>query len=79
MKNKRTTKFMQKQQGFTLMEILIVVVIISILAITVVPQFMDAPDTARISATKADIKNIETSLSMYKLDNFNYPSKRRRW
>jgi general secretion pathway protein G len=74
MKNKRTTKFMQKQQGFTLMEILIVVVIISILAITVVPQFMDTPDTARISATKADIKNIETSLSMYKLDNFNYPS-----
>lgn len=63
-----------KVSGFTLMEILIVVVIISILAITVVPQFMDAPDTARISATKADIKNIETALSMYKLDNFNYPS-----
>lgn len=63
-----------KQTGFTLMEVLIVVVIISILAITIVPQFMDQPDKARVSATKADIKNIETALSMYKLDNFTYPS-----
>ncbi|MFC3194378.1 type II secretion system major pseudopilin GspG [Marinicella sediminis] len=62
------------QSGFTLMEVLIVVVIISILAITVVPQFLDAPDQARVSATKADIKNIETALNMYKLDNYQYPS-----
>jgi general secretion pathway protein G len=62
------------QAGFTLMEVLIVVVIISILAITVVPQFLDAPDQARVATTKADIKNIETALNMYKLDNFNYPS-----
>ncbi len=61
-------------QGFTLMEILIVVVILSILAISVVPQFMDAPDKARVAKSKADVKNIETSLSMYKLDNFSYPS-----
>jgi len=61
-------------QGFTLMEILIVVVILSILAITVVPQFMDAPDKARIAKTQADVKNIETALSMYKLDNYSYPS-----
>lgn len=60
--------------GFTLMEILIVVVILSILAITVVPQFLDAPDQARVSRAQADIKNLQTSLSMYKLDNFNYPS-----
>ncbi len=63
-----------KATGFTLMEILIVVVILSILAIAVVPQFMDAPDQARVAKTKADIRNIETALSMYKLDNFNYPS-----
>lgn len=56
------------------MEILIVVVILSILAITVVPQFMDAPDKARVAKTQADVKNIETALSMYKLDNFSYPS-----
>lgn len=62
------------QKGFTLMEILIVVVILSILAITVVPQFLDAPDKARVTRAQADIKNLQTSLSMYKLDNFNYPS-----
>jgi len=74
MKNTTCGKKHQNESGFTLIEILIVVVIISILAITVVPQFMDAPDQARVASTKADIKNIETALSMYKLDNFNYPS-----
>lgn len=69
-KNKQHTNM----QGFTLMEILIVVVILSILAITVVPQFMDAPDKARVAKTKSDVKNIETALSMYKLDNFSFPS-----
>ncbi len=62
------------QSGFTLMEILIVVVILSILAVAVVPQFLDAPDKARQARTLADVKNIETALSMYKLDNFQYPS-----
>jgi general secretion pathway protein G len=74
MKNLTQKPNSKKLAGFTLMEVLIVVVIISILAITVVPQFMDQPDNARIAATKADIKNIETALSMYKLDNFQYPS-----
>jgi len=64
----------QKQSGFTLMEILIVVVILSILAVAVVPQFLDAPDKARQARALADVKNIETALSMYKLDNFQYPS-----
>ncbi len=75
MKTKQNLKDNRKSvHGFTLMEILIVVVILSILAITVVPQFMDAPDKARVAKTKADVKNIETSLSMYKLDNFSFPS-----
>ncbi|WP_223789818.1 type II secretion system major pseudopilin GspG [Marinicella meishanensis] len=75
MKN-RKKPFRQKarMQGFTLMEILIVVVILSILAVAVVPQFMDAPDKAKVSRAQADVKNLETSLSMYKLDNFNFPS-----
>ena len=71
---RKQTVVPRHQTGFTLMEVLIVVVIISILAITVVPQFLDAPDKARVSATQAEIKNIETALNMYKLDNFHYPS-----
>ena len=68
------TSSLQRSAGFTLMEILIVVVIISILAVTVVPQFMDEPDRARVAQAQATIKNLETSLSLYKLDNFTYPS-----
>ena len=63
-----------KKQGFTLIEILIVVVILSILAITVVPQFLDQPAKARVARAQSDIQNLKKSLSMYKLDNFNYPS-----
>jgi len=71
---KNTNQFLPAMQGFTLMEILIVVVILSILAVAVVPQFMDAPDKAKVSRAQADVKNLETAMSMYKLDNFNYPS-----
>lgn len=63
-----------KHQGFTLIEILIVVVILSILAITVVPQFLEEPGKARVARAKSDIQSIKTALSMYKLDNFYYPS-----
>jgi general secretion pathway protein G len=63
-----------KQQGFTLIEILIVVVILSILAITVVPQFLDQPAKARVARAQSDIQSLKKALSMYKLDNFNYPS-----
>jgi general secretion pathway protein G len=66
--------FRQGQQGFTLMEILIVVVILSILAIMVVPQFMDQPDKARVARAQSDIQALQTALSLYKLDNFHYPS-----
>jgi len=66
--------FSRHQSGFTLMEILIVVVILSILAIMVVPQFMDQPDKARVARAQADIQALQTALSLYKLDNFRYPS-----
>jgi general secretion pathway protein G len=64
----------QRQYGFTLIEILIVVVILSILAIAVVPQFLDQPGKARVARAQSDISNLKKALSMYKLDNFNYPS-----
>jgi general secretion pathway protein G len=64
----------RKFKGFTLIEILIVVVILSILAITVVPQFLDQPAKARVARAQSDISNLKKALSLYKLDNFSYPS-----
>ena len=61
-------------QGFTLLEIMVVVVIISILALYVGPKIMGEPQKARINQARLQIKSIETALKMYKLDNGVYPS-----
>lgn len=63
-----------KQTGFTLIEIMVVVVILGILASIVVPRIMDRPDTARVVKAKHDIRALESALNLYKLDNFHYPS-----
>lgn len=63
-----------RQQGFTLIEIMVVVAIIAILGAAVVPLIMDRPDQARVVKAKQDIKSIESALELYRLDNFNYPS-----
>ncbi|MFT3737091.1 MAG: type II secretion system major pseudopilin GspG [Rhodocyclaceae bacterium] len=63
-----------RQSGFTLIEIMIVIVIMGILAALIVPKIMDKPDEARITAAKADISSIATALKLYKLDNRAYPS-----
>ncbi len=62
------------QGGFTLIEIMVVVVILGILAALVVPQVMSRPDQAKVTVAKGDIKAIAAALDMYKLDNFAYPS-----
>jgi general secretion pathway protein G len=62
------------QQGFTLLEIMVVVVIIGLLAAIVVPNFIGNIDTAAINRAKGDIRAIETALNLYRLDNFRYPS-----
>jgi len=60
--------------GFTLIEILVVVVILGILAAIVVPRVMERPGEARVTRAKQDVRGIETALDLYKLDNFAYPS-----
>lgn len=64
----------KKVSGFTLIEVMVVIVILGILAAIVVPRVMDRPDTARIAKAKQDIRTLESALNLYKLDNFNYPS-----
>jgi len=62
------------EQGFTLLEIMVVVVIIGLLAAIVVPNFVGNIDKAAVSRARQDIRSIETALSLYRLDNFRYPS-----
>lgn len=63
-----------KQQGFTLIEIIVVVVIIGILATFVAPKFMGKTDDARVVKAMNDIKALESALDIYKLDNYTYPT-----
>jgi len=62
------------EQGFTLLEIMVVVVIIGLLVAIVAPNFMGQIDTAAVNRAKADIRGIEAALNLYRLDNFRYPS-----
>ncbi len=64
----------QRQAGFTLIEIMVVVVILGILAALVVPQVMSRPDQAKVTVAQTDITAIGAALDMYKLDNGAYPS-----
>ncbi len=64
----------KKQQGFTLIEIIVVVVIIGILATFVAPKFLGRTDEARVTKAKNDIQALESALDLYKLDNYTYPT-----
>jgi general secretion pathway protein G len=67
-------KLRRKEQGFTLIEILIVIVILSILAWQLAPRIMGKPEEAKQVRAQMDIGTLETTLKMYKLDNGFYPS-----
>ena len=60
--------------GFTLIEIMVVVIIVGLLAAVVVPQFLGRVDDARVAKAKQDIQAIQTALTMFRLDNFVYPT-----
>jgi len=62
------------QRGFSLIEIMVVVVIMGVLATLVVPNVMDRPDQARVVAAKQDIGAIMQALKLYRLDHGRYPS-----
>lgn len=63
-----------RQSGFTLIEVMVVVVILGILASIIVPKIMDKPDQARIVKAQQDIRAIQSALEMYRLDNYAYPT-----
>ncbi len=62
------------QQGFTLIEIMVVVVILGILAALIAPNLIGRIDEARVTAARNDIRTIESALQLYRMDNFRYPS-----
>ncbi|WP_318779049.1 type II secretion system major pseudopilin GspG [Hydrogenovibrio thermophilus] len=74
MKAHNMTMKRRKQQGFTLIELMVVVVILAILAAIAVPKLMDRPDEARLVKAKQDIGAISSALQLYKLDNYRYPN-----
>jgi general secretion pathway protein G len=70
----KTAKSKIGNSGFTFIELMVVIVILGILAMVIAPNFMDAPDEARQSKARMDIKSIEAAIKLYKLDNGTYPS-----
>ena len=62
-----------RQRGFTLLEVMVVVVILGILATLVVPKIISRPDEARVMAAKQDIASLMQALKLYRLDNQRYP------
>ena len=61
-------------RGFTLLEVMVVVVILGILAVLVVPKIISRPDEARVIAAKQDIASVLQALKLYRLDNQRYPT-----
>lgn len=73
-KVKTVNRSMHNQGGFTLIEIMVVVVIIGMLATMILPKVLGRQDEAFIAKAKSDIRAISSSVKLFKLDNFKYPN-----
>jgi general secretion pathway protein G len=63
-----------RSRGFTLIELMVVLVIIGVLAALIVPNMLDRADDARVTAARTDVNNLMQALKLYRLDNLRYPS-----
>ncbi len=71
--NKKNRKKRLDDQGFTLIELMVVIVILGVLAMAVAPRLIRRADDAKITRAQVDIESIKTALKLYKLDNGVYP------
>jgi general secretion pathway protein G len=69
-----TLRAKSRYAGFTLIELMVVLVIIGVLAALIVPNVLDRADDARVTAARTDVNNLMQALKLYKLDNQRYPS-----
>jgi general secretion pathway protein G len=69
-----TSPARRRARGFTLIELMVVLVIIGVLAALIVPNVLDRADDARVTAARTDVNNLMQALKLYKLDNQRFPT-----
>jgi len=71
---KQIKGYQNKERGFSLLEIMVVLIIIGVMAAIVAPRFIERADDAKVDASKVQMKNIEQALKLYRLQHGKYPS-----